>query len=111
MHFCFFAYACTGYSRDEVVGKNVNMLMPESLAVTHDSKIEEYMTTKKSNMIGAGSRLVTVRVKNGDLVPCTIVIDEEIVEDEYSFHACLRILTSLEAIITINQQGRLFKLS
>ena len=91
-----------GYTQEEMIGKNVKLLIPDSVAITHDEKIANYIKTRKSNMIGAGSRLVAVKSKSGDLLPVTATIEEEQIDKELTFHATLRFLDSLEAIITLD---------
>jgi PAS domain S-box-containing protein len=64
-----------GYSREEVIGKNVKMLMPESVAIHHDGYLEAYRLTGKKNVIG-GERDVTARRKDGSEVPVRIHVGE-----------------------------------
>ena len=53
-----------GYSKEEMIGQNVKMLMPESIAVQHDGYLSHYQETGVTNIIGQGREL-TARKKEG----------------------------------------------
>src|SRR5258705_311188 len=50
-----------GYSADEVIGKNVRMLMPEPYRHEHDRYIANYLDNRKSKIIGIGREVVGLR--------------------------------------------------
>ncbi|MGM0481375.1 MAG: PAS domain S-box protein [Pseudomonadota bacterium] len=54
-----------GYSRDEVVGKNVAMLMHSSDARRHDDYIERHRNTGQNHIVGT-TRELPIKQKNGD---------------------------------------------
>ncbi len=43
-----------GYQNDEVIGKNIKCLMPESFAGQHDDFIRQYIQTNEASIIGRG---------------------------------------------------------
>ena len=57
-----------GYSREEMVGNNVSMLMPEPDRSQHDGYISRYLETGIPRVIGIG-REVTGRRNDGSLFP------------------------------------------
>lgn len=78
-----------GYQFSEVQGRPVNMLMPEPHRTHHQSYIERYLTTGRSNIIGTG-REVTGRRKDGSSVPLDFSLAELHIGSEHRFTAILR---------------------
>jgi two-component system sensor kinase FixL len=62
-----------GYSAQEVIGQNVNVLMPEPYRHEHDGYMNRYLTTGEKRIIGIG-REVTGRRKDGTGFPCALNI-------------------------------------
>ncbi|MCB1221159.1 MAG: PAS domain S-box protein [Planctomycetales bacterium] len=50
-----------GYTRDEVIGNNVSMLMPQRTAIEHDSYIDAHLSTGVSKIIGIGREIIARR--------------------------------------------------
>ncbi len=71
------AAACRlfGYSKEEMVGKSVNNLMPSPHREQHDGYIQNYLTTGKKKIIGIG-REVQGRCKDGSLFPFWLSVNE-----------------------------------
>lgn len=63
------------YSADEVVGKNVNMLMPEPYHHQHDGYIQRYQEIHEPKVIGVGREVVGKR-KNGGTFPMRLAVGE-----------------------------------
>lgn len=64
-----------GYRKDEMIGNNVKMLMPESRAVQHDSYLKNYQQTSHAKMIGLGREVVAKR-KDGSEFPIHLSVSE-----------------------------------
>jgi two-component system sensor kinase FixL len=64
-----------GYSADQVVGHNVNMLMPPHNKAEHDSYLTRYRETGERRIIGLG-RNVMGRRADGSLFPMHLSIGE-----------------------------------
>lgn len=64
-----------GYIAEEVLGKNVNMLMPGPYRDAHDGYIERYLRTGEKHILAAG-REVSGRRKDGSTFPIYLSVGE-----------------------------------
>lgn len=64
-----------GYSASEVIGRNVNILMPSPYREEHDGYIRRYRTTNEKRIIGIG-REVTGQRKDGSVFPMYLSVGE-----------------------------------
>lgn len=64
-----------GYSRTEMIGQNVSMLMPEPYHSQHDGYLDRYQKTGQRNVIGQGREVVAKR-KNGSFFPIFLSVTE-----------------------------------
>jgi two-component system sensor kinase FixL len=81
-----------GYPEDEVLGRNVSILMPSPQHEQHDSYLERYLRTGDARIIGIG-REVTGRRRDGTVFPVHLSVGEMRISGERKFTGVLRDLT------------------
>lgn len=64
------------YSQQDVIGKNVKMLMPEPDRSQHDAYINRYLHTGQARLLGVPGREVTAVRKNGEQFPMEMSVSE-----------------------------------
>ncbi|HEY5239628.1 MAG TPA: PAS domain S-box protein [Rhizomicrobium sp.] len=84
------------YAPEEVIGRNVKMLMPEPYRKEHDGYIHHYKETGERRIIGIG-REVVGRRKDGTVFPMYLSVGEGRVEDRRIFVGILHDLTAIRA--------------
>lgn len=77
-----------GYPQSEVVGRNVNMLMPSPDHEQHDAYLSRYLETGAAKIIGIG-REVTGRRRNGTTFPLHLSVGEMSINGERKFTGML----------------------
>ncbi|MEK7487125.1 MAG: PAS domain S-box protein [Planctomycetota bacterium] len=81
-----------GYSRKEVIGKNVNLLMPTPDHEKHDQYLQNYLKTRERKIIGIG-REVTGKRKDGSVFPLDLAVGEVKLPQEIFFSGICRNIT------------------
>jgi two-component system sensor kinase FixL len=81
-----------GYSSQEMVGKNVSMLMPEPYANSHDEYLKKYLETGVGKIIGIGREVVGLR-KDGSTFPADLAVSEVHMDDGLRFTGVVRDIT------------------
>ena len=86
------AQALFGYSEEDVVGRNVSLLMPSPDRERHDGYIARYLETGERRIIGKG-RVVFAARKDGSTFPMELSIGEANTGDQRIFTGFIRDLT------------------
>ena len=119
-----------GYRVEEMLGRNVTMLMPESFQGDHDAHIQGHLHIGQSKIIGRNRELKGVR-KNGTEFPLEVAVSKMTLNDKKFFVGALRDLSdvkeaneklkesrilqgavldsALDCIITIDGKGRVLE--
>jgi two-component system CheB/CheR fusion protein len=81
-----------GYKPSEIIGKNVNILMPSPYHEQHDTYLTKYRNTGKAQIIGIG-REVSGRRKDGTIFPMDLSVSEVKLPDRRLFTGFVRDIT------------------
>jgi len=81
-----------GYKANEIRGKNISLLMPDSYAQHHDSHIKKYMNTARTTVLGMNRELEGKR-KDGSAFPMDVRVTEARFENKTRFVGVLTDLT------------------
>ena len=83
------------YNADEIIGKNINLLMPSPYQEQHDSYIKNYLTTSKAKIIGTGRELIALR-KDGSCLPIWLSVAEFVEDGQHYFTGFIQDLTQIK---------------
>jgi two-component system sensor kinase FixL len=99
-----------GYAAHEVVGRNVNMLMPAPYHDEHDGYLTRYRATGVQKIIGIGREVTGLR-KDGSEFPLHLSVGEVFIEGESKFTGILHDLTERVQLETrLREQSALTRL-
>jgi PAS domain S-box-containing protein len=86
-----------GYSRDEVVGHDLDVIMSPSCSKNHRAAVERYAKTKIPRLIGHNTELMATR-KNGETFPADISFSVSEVDNTIYFTGIVRDLTETKIL-------------
>lgn len=81
-----------GWKAEEVVGRNVKMLMPDPYREAHDAYLDRYLSTGERRIIGIG-RVVVGERKDGSTFPMELAVGEMVSDDQRFFTGFIRDLS------------------
>jgi len=84
-----------GYRQDEVLGKNVNVLMPNPYCQEHDAYLQHYAKTGEKRIIGIGREVMAQR-KDSSQFPIDLAISEMEVGGKKYFNGAIRDISHLK---------------
>src|SRR5262249_39839165 len=82
-----------GYTEQEVLGRNVSMLMPSPHREEHDGYIARYLETGTAKIIGIGREVTALR-RDGTTFPVRLAVSQVTVDGEPRFTGILHDLTA-----------------
>lgn len=86
-----------GYSREEVVGRDLDVIMSPDCSRDHRQAVQRYIETHRAQRIGTHTEILA-RKRNGEPFPADISFSVSEVNGELYFTAILRDLTETKAL-------------
>jgi diguanylate cyclase (GGDEF)-like protein/PAS domain S-box-containing protein len=82
-----------GYTQQDVIGKNLSLLMPQPDRSAHDSYLNKYLQTGQAKILGVRGREVIAVRKNGDAFPMEMSVSEMVLGGQRYFIGIVRDIT------------------
>ena len=89
-----------GYAQNELIGRNVSMLMPEPYRSEHDGYLAHYVKGGSPRILGVGQRELSGLRKNGEVFPLDLGVSEMRVADSRQFVGVLHDASERVAVET-----------
>jgi diguanylate cyclase (GGDEF)-like protein/PAS domain S-box-containing protein len=86
------------YQAQEVIGRNISMLMPMPYSKEHDGYLEKYIKGGKSNIIGKKREEKAMR-KDGSIFPISLKVSEMKIENKRYFTGIIEDISEQKAIM------------
>ncbi len=86
-----------GYEVKELLGKNINQLMPSPHSELHDSYIKDYLETGNKKVIGTGRQLLGLR-KDGSQFPMYLSLGEIQLQNTHLFAGLIMDLSAQQKL-------------
>jgi PAS domain S-box-containing protein len=91
------------YAPDQVMRRNIHMLMPEPYASAHDSYLERYVATGQSRILGTVREIEGKRA-DGSIFPMEIALTETVLGSGRLFVAAVRDVTERRALERVKSE-------
>jgi len=95
-----------GFSEQELIGQNVNILMPEPFRSRHDGYLRHHLETGERKIIGIG-RQVMARRKSGAIFPAHLAVSAFAVDGQRYFTGIIHDLSDQDATDVLREQNLL----
>ncbi|MEP6647548.1 MAG: PAS domain-containing sensor histidine kinase, partial [Saprospiraceae bacterium] len=96
-----------GYEPNELIGKDITLLMPSPHRQQHATYVNNYLTTGIRKIIGIGREIDGLR-KDGSLFPARLAVSEIIMDEEHFFTGIIHDLSEVKAaekkLLLLNQE-------
>ena len=86
-----------GYEMNELVGRNVSVLMPAPHSQAHDGYLFRYILTRQARLIGRHTELEGLR-RDGSLFPIDLTVNEMVDDQGSTFIGMIRDITANKAL-------------
>jgi len=97
-----------GYSKQELLGRNISILMDSPHRENHDGYLQHYLQTGQHRIIGVAGRVMQARRKDGTLFWHELAVTEVLLEGRRSFVGFLKdISAQIEAQKSLDDSLRL----
>jgi PAS domain S-box-containing protein len=91
------------YTKSEVMGNNVHMLMPSPDRERHSGYIDNYITTRIPKIIGIGREVMGLK-KNGSEFPFRLAVSEVVLNDRVIFTGIIHDLSKIKTAEAAQQK-------
>jgi PAS domain S-box-containing protein len=81
-----------GYQSEDILNKNIKILMPKSIALEHDLYLEKYIPNSPSSLVGKSRELVGQR-RDGSQFPLELKVELVFIDGEVMFIGIIRDIT------------------
>ncbi len=92
LSFNYSAEKIFGYQSNEIIDKNIKVLMPKSIALEHDYYLEKYIPNSESTIVGKSRELVGQRKDNSQF-PLELKVEAVFIDDELMYIGQIRDIT------------------
>jgi PAS domain S-box-containing protein len=92
-----------GYEMDDVIGKNVKILLPDKEAIHHDQYLKHYLETGRSNILG-NDREVVAKKSDGTEFPIELAVSEVLLHEKSIFTGIVRDISERKRLEKIESE-------
>jgi len=101
--FNYAAETIFGYRANQIINKNINVLMPEPYSAQHDQHIRKHLKTGKKSILGIGREVQGLR-RNGETFPMDLMVSRVFQEGEPLFIGIIRDITEKKRLDNLRNE-------